>query len=93
MPYGTNLTLIGMYIIDEESSGDKLLIKKKIKKYNFYCQRYRDPNLKHSQFRVLSYYYSPERFLLKVITSLCTSISNYKLSLLFIIYTEKASQY
>ena len=75
-----NLKLIAINTIEEEPSGNKTLIKKKIKKMGSHYRVNDDPEVKPSQIRVFSYYYLHSITLLKVITSLCTSISNFKLS-------------
>ena len=78
--FRANLKLITINTIEEEPSGNKILIKKKIRKMKSHDHANEDAHVKPSQFRVFSYYYYSGINLLKVITSICTSMSNFKLS-------------
>ena len=77
---GVDLKLIAINSIEEEPSGNKTLIKKKILKINTDRDIDEDPHVKSSQIRVFGYYYLSGILLLKVITSFCTSMSNFELS-------------
>ena len=75
-----DLKLIAINSIEEEPSGNKTLIMKKIIKIISRDRANEDPHVTSSQIRVFSYYFMRRILLLKVITALCTSNINFELS-------------